>query len=147
MVLSTPMLSQRVTRMWAFNAPPLEFLCWLIIQLLEKSLVETDPEIAEIMVSDCNLVFIQPCSDKNSRNWRFNVNANRSSSSLPKMLPPAPSSMLWDRPCPTSTPRDTQERDITVGINILTRLSWLAKLVLSRLFIWILRNGVSTFNA
>jgi hypothetical protein len=115
--------------------------------MLEKSLLETDPEIAEIMVGIYDSWIVVTISYVSARNWRSNVKENPSSSLPPRMLPPAPCSMHWDRLCRTSILRDTQEQGTMVATNTSTQLSWLAKHVLWRPFIWTPRNGALMFNA
>lgn len=60
------------------SAPPKPFTD-SFPQMLEKSLIETDPEIAAIMVRISHVIFVPKASDCQTRNSRFSVNVNPSS--------------------------------------------------------------------
>ena len=93
-------------------------------QMLERSLVESDPEIAAIMVGNLHHVNRRNFSNCfHVRSLRFNDSASLSFLSPQRMLLLVPSLMPWDRPCQISTLRDIQARGTMVEISISTPLS------------------------
>ena len=81
------------------------------------------------------------------RGRKLTDNDHQSSSSPPRTSHHVLSSMPSARPCPTSTQRDTQERDTMEAISILMPSSLPARLVRSRRSTLTRRSGASMCSA
>jgi hypothetical protein len=119
-----------------------------ILQLLEKSLVEIDPEVAAIMVPHFRSLYHGYDTNQNTNRKKKSEDSANQLSSLPqKTSPPVQSSMPLARPCQISIRRAIQAQDTMVVINTSIPLRSCVRTERLRPSTSIRRNGALMFNA